>query len=272
MKIVHMFILSLRCIWTAGMIVCLIGTGASAAVVGIGNTSYTITHQSGFGQTDGLGPKEIPAFILPPLPVPPLLVVEYNETIGDGTNTSKGIAGAGVSFDTLFDAFFVLFSKTTGVDQTLGSAATHDAAVLRIDLDADFDIVGGLSSTSLFTQFVFGGVVSPGGFVAFDYEVELRGFQGELLNDQVLNLLANGPGNFEETMLLEDPGNPMFLAGDGTIKLSGVFEMRAFDAGMGKTSINLLETGGTTNIPLPGGLPLLVSAAGALALLRRRRG
>ncbi|MEC9432688.1 MAG: hypothetical protein VYD87_07260 [Pseudomonadota bacterium] len=233
---------------------------ARAIAVGVNASSYTISHDSGFGPTGGLGPKAIPAW-------PP--VIEYNQTLTDGTNTSQG-AGGGATL-VRPDLVGLGFPAGTGVSQDW-IAGAHDEAVLRIDFDVTYDVAGGFGPpTWSFANFGLIGQVSDGGWVHFEYAAVFTGVPGGVLGGALSGSYTNAtPGAFA-VGLSEFHFNGAGVPDVGVINLTGYIQFEAFDGfNHDSSSILLGETSGVMPAPLPAAAPLLAGAMGLLILARRR--
>lgn len=264
--------MNIETIKVAGTRICLIlglsaGAGlsvsdpAQAVAVGVSGSSYTISHDSGFGPTDGLGPKAIPTW-------PP--VIEYAETLTDGTNTSGGWGGAA----TLVQPNLVGlgFPAGTGVSQDWILGA-HDEAILRIDFLVTYDVVGGFGPpTWSFANFGLIGTVSDGGWVHFEYAATFTGAPGGVLGGALSGSYDNNtPGAFS-VGLSEIHTNANFVPDIGTITLAGHIQFEAFDGFNHDTSsIVLGANSGVIPTPAPAAGALLASGLGLIAMLRRQR-
>ncbi|MEM1362459.1 MAG: hypothetical protein AAGF94_12200 [Pseudomonadota bacterium] len=235
---------------------------AHAIAVGVDSSSYEITHISGFGPTDSLGPKQIPTW-------PP--TTEYNQTLNSGPNTSHGRGGGG----TFVSPFLVGlgFPKLTGVSQDW-IAGQHSEASLRIDFNVVYDVIGGFGPpTTAFANFLLKGVVSDNGWVRFSYAAEFTAEpRGGILGGRLEGSYYNEtPGIFTNVPVTEVHTNNNGVIGDGQIDLTGWILFEAFDGTNHSTSGIELATRGDIlpPIPLPGTAVLLLPALGALLGLRR---
>jgi hypothetical protein len=248
---------------TAGA-VALIAAQAHAIAVGVLSSSYTITHNSGFGTpeiTDSFGPAAIPAW-------PP--AIQYNQTLVDGNNSSGGAGGA-ATFVSPFVAGLG-FPVGTGVSQDWVDAPAHTAAELIVDFTVTYDIVDGFGPpTSAFANFLLGGNVSNGGWVRFSYNASFTGNPGGLLGGALSGTYFNNtPGAFA-VYLSEIISNNNGVPDDGTIGLVGQIKFEAYDGfNHDSSGIDLTRTEGIVPTPLPAALPMMAAAVGALALIRRR--
>ena len=241
---------------------------ATAAVVGVTASSYEITHESGFGQTDGLGPKVIPG----PNVAPP---IEYSGTLVDGTNSSSGWGGAATVFWP--DLAGLIFPSGTGVSQDWTDADPHDAASLRIDFSVDYLNAGTTFGppTFSFAYFFLAGFVSTNGWVEFEYGANFTADDnGQILGGTLGDLYRNDtPGAFN-FFQFEFNDNNNFAPVGSLISLEGFIEFRAFDGDpINNTStIRLASRSGIAPVPIPATLPMLGSVlVGGLFWARRRR-
>jgi hypothetical protein len=235
---------------------------AHAIAVGVAASSYTITHNSGFGDTDGLGPQAIPVW-------PP--VIQYNQTLVNGNNASTGAGGAATLVRP--DLVGLGFPAGTGVSQDWVDAAAHTAAELIIDFSVTYDVVGGFGPpTWSFANFLIGGNVSDGGWVRFSYNATFVGAPGGLLGGALAgSYFNNTPGAFT-VFLSELHTNGNGVPGNGTIGLNGQIKFEAYDGfNHDSSSIDLTRDEGVTPAPVPTALPLLAAAIGGLVILQQRR-
>ena len=240
---------------------------ATGAAIGLGDTNVlTVTHTSGFGQTDGFSGSIPPA---------PSTVLQYDNTLSDGNgNTSSGAAGTSY----ILQPFLVGLNVTadTGLSQNATMTLGDAAAVLLLEFDIDWviDEDGYGPGTEAIANFpLILGTVSDGGFVYFEYEATFTGTPGGILGGELSGYYFNNtPGDFT-TSLFENLTNNNGVTGEGEILLTGFIDFLALDGDLGPdafSGIYLGEAGGIVS-PIPASVWLFASGLGVLGWIRRRK-